>query len=88
MDFTANGGSLYEGTVTPGHESSSGVQVMAARVVKTVAEVIIWAACLLWVVFWFFSAEPQANEDRLNRNINSRFFRSDGREGTSSLLFH
>ncbi|MCO5609894.1 hypothetical protein L7F22_064128 [Adiantum nelumboides] len=57
------------------------MQVMAAKVVKTVAEVIIWAACLLWVVFWFVSAEPQANEDCLNRNINSRFFRSDGREG-------
>ncbi|MCO5554825.1 hypothetical protein L7F22_008360 [Adiantum nelumboides] len=78
MDSTANGEAA---TATRHDHSSSGLQVMAARVVKRVAEVIIWAACLLWVVFWFVSAEPQANEDRLNRNINSRFFRSDGREG-------
>ncbi|KAH7425228.1 hypothetical protein KP509_11G045300 [Ceratopteris richardii] len=52
-----------------------------AVVAKRSTEVVIAVACITWVMYWFFSPEPEFNEDDLSKHISSRFFPTDGREG-------
>ncbi|KAH7285666.1 hypothetical protein KP509_33G040000 [Ceratopteris richardii] len=56
-----------------------------AATLKAVAEMLIAAACLMWVLYWFFSPEPNTDDDHLSNNTKSRFFRTDGREGYSLI---
>ncbi|KAI5076065.1 hypothetical protein GOP47_0008130 [Adiantum capillus-veneris] len=61
--------------------SSCGRGLGVARAAKAVAEAVIVAACLMWVLYWFYKPEPQADNTYLSKNTRSRFFRTDGREG-------
>ena len=60
-------------------------QIKRAKVVKAAAEVLIVAACIFWVGWWFVSPDPEGDakyvETWIGLKSKSRFFRTDGREG-------
>ncbi|MCO5611480.1 hypothetical protein L7F22_065733 [Adiantum nelumboides] len=61
--------------------AGGGLRLALAKAAKMAAEAVIVAACLMWVLYWFYKPEPQADDTHLSNNTRSRFFRTDGREG-------
>ena len=60
-------------------------EIRMARVAKLAVQVVIVAACFFWVLYWFVSPDPASDQKYVETWVGdrsqSRFFRTDGREG-------